>query len=154
MAKVAKVAKVKTPKVAKEPNEEKKLSPFDILNDLNRKVLHTEAEVKEAGLNIYLLLMFIKNHNIGIHIANYLNENWRIPFYDMYLFVFMTFKQFNVSGVRWIKSDKGIKVEYAEIVQRYYMCSYLTALEYLRVLPDTELKRIIDLYKTGGRSDN
>ena len=145
------MAKAKT----KEPKEpvEKKLSPFDILNDLNKKILHSEQEVIESGLNIYLLLMFIKNNNIGLHIANYLNENWKIPFYQMYLLTYMTFKKFNISGVRWIKSDKGIKFEQAENVQRYYMCSYLTALEYLRVLPDEELKRINDIYKTGGRSD-
>ena len=143
------MAKVKESK----PVSEKKISPFDILGDLNKGILHSEIEVKESGLNIYLLLMFIKNNNIGLHLANYLNENWKIEFYQMYLMTFFTFKKFNVSGVRWIKSEKGIKYEDAEVIQRYYLCSYLTALDYLRVLNDSELQKIKEIFKIGGKSD-
>ena len=147
-----------TPVRVGKPKKEKvsevtKLSPFDVLNDLNKHILHSEIEVKDSGLNIYLLLMFIKNNNIGLHLANYLNENWKIDFYQMYLFVFFTFKKFNVSGVRWVKSEKGLKYDQAENIQRYYHCSYITALDYLRVLPDSEIEKINQMYKHGGKSD-
>jgi len=138
-----------------------KLSPFTILGDLNcatyaggkPQKLYSEEQVKESGLNIYLLLTFIKNNNIGLQLAQYLNENWKIPFYQMYLITFFTFKRFKVSGVKWIKMDKGIKYDKCEVIQRYYHCNYLTSIEILRTLSAEELKRIESLYKTGGRNN-
>lgn len=128
-----------------------KISPFKILGALNHPgQLYSKEDVKASGLNIYLLLGFIKNSNIGLQLAQYLNENWRIPFYEMYLISFFTFKRFKVNGVRWIKTEKGIKYDKCEIIQRYYQCNYLTGLEFLRVLPEEEIKRIEDYYKTGG----
>lgn len=131
-----------------------KLQPFTILGALNDPgQLYTEEQVKESGLNIYLLLGFIKNNAIGLQLAQYLNENWKIPFYQMYLVAFFTFKRFRINGVRWVKMEKGTKFQKAETIQRYYLCNYPTALEILQTLPDEEIKRIEDFYKTGGRSN-
>lgn len=131
-----------------------KLQPFTILGALNYPgQLYSEEQVKESGLNIYLLLFFIKNSAVGLQLSQYLNENWKIPFYQMYLIAYFTFQRFKISGVRWIKSEKGIKYEKCEVIQRYYLCSYLTAIEILKTLPEEELKRIETYYKKGGRND-
>lgn len=131
-----------------------KIQPFTILGALNSPgKLYSEEDVKKSGLNIYLLLGFIKNSSIGLQLAQYLNENWKIPFYQMYLITFFTFKRFNVSGVRWVKMDKTIKYDKVEMIQRYYQCNYVTGIEFLRVTSDEELKRIEDYYKTGGSRD-
>lgn len=128
-----------------------KMNPFNILNGLNYPgQLYSEEKVKLSGLNIYLLLNFIKNNSIGLQLSEYLNENWRIPFYQMYLIAFFTFQRFKIRGVRWIKAEKNIKYDKLTTIQKYYQCNYLTGIEFLKVLPDEEIKRIEDYYKTGG----
>lgn len=143
-------------KTKKETKKETKLSPFTILGHLNcfttnqyngKKMsnyqkLFSEDDCKEAGLSAFLLIQFLKNHNLLINVAGYLNEHHKMKFYDMYLFAFFTFKQYNIGDVQWIKSDKFSKPEDIEMIMLYYRVKYKVALDYLEYMDENSLKEI------------
>lgn len=140
--------------------QQKKLNPFTILGHLNcfttnqyngKKLnnyqkLFSEEECKEAGLEKFLLLQFLKNNNLLVNVAVYLNENHKMKFYDMYLFAFFTFKQYNIGDVQWIKSDKFSKPEDVEMIMKYYKVGHRTALNYLDLITGESLKEIKKLF--------
>jgi hypothetical protein len=127
-----------------------KLTPFNILFDMNKHKIYTKEQVQESGLNSYLLLQFIRSHPLLINIASYINQNWKMPIYDQYLFVLLTFKRFNIKGVSWVKSNKLSKPEDVEMLQRYYNVPYMTASRYLQELPKQKIKEIKEYYDKGG----
>jgi len=129
---------------------EKPLTPFNILFNMNKGIFHTKEEVISSGLNVFLLLQFIRATPILSGVAGYINKNWKMNIYDQYLFVFLTFKRFNIKNVTWIKSEKIQKPEDVEIVQRYYNVSYIIANRYLLSLTKEKIKEINDYYDTGG----
>lgn len=126
------------------------LTPFTVLFDMNRGRIYSKEDVIKSGLSSYLLLHFIKTHPILLNVASYLNQNWRMPIYDMYLFVFLTFKRYKITDVRWVKSDKLQKPEDISLIQKYYNVSYKVASRYLDALSKEELEFIKDYYSTGG----
>lgn len=129
---------------------DKKLNPFDVLFAMNKGQLFTKEEVKDSGLSSFILIHFIKAHPILINVALYLNKNYRMDIYDMYLFVFLTFKRFNIKNVRWIKSEKMNKPEDIDVVMRYYSVGYKIANQYLDALPKKKIKEIKEYYDVGG----
>ena len=140
--------------------KETKLSPFTILGHLNcfntnqyngKKMnnyqkLFSEDECKQAGLSAFLLIQFLKNNNLLINVAGYLNENHKMKFYDMYLFAFFTFKQYNIGDVQWIKSEKFSKPEDIDMIQLYYKVGFRTAQTYLELMDDNSLKEIRKIF--------
>ena len=133
--------------------EETKVKPFDILFSLAKQKLYTEEEVKQSGLNIYLLLTYIRSSPVLLPVAQYLNENYKMKFYDMYLFVFFTFKRFNIQNVRWVKGDKLAKPQDVEMIQKYYYVKYKVAENYLTRMSKEDLDYIKEFYRTGGSKD-
>ena len=131
-------------------SQSKSVQPFDILNGLNRKILYSAEEVQQAKLKNYLLLTFIRGNNILLPIANYLNENRKIDIYSQYLFVYFSFVRFNISNVKWIKSDKTPKQEDIEMIMKYYYVKYTVAQTYLERINKKELNHIKEYYRTGG----
>lgn len=129
---------------------EKEITPFTVLFNLNKQVLHTKEEIEKSGLNSYLLIYFIRTHPILVNVASYLNSNYKMNIYDQYLFVFLTFKRFKINDVKWIKSEKQIRVEDVDMIMRYYMVSYKTAIRYFHALSDNQIKYIKEYYDKGG----
>lgn len=142
-------------------NKPQKLSPFTVLSGLNTYTisqyngkrssgtqrLYSDDEVKESGLDIYLLLQFIKNDPILINIACYLNEHHKMKIYDMYLFTFFSFKHAEIGGINWIKSLKSKHPADVKLLMRYYKIGYSDAMKYLDFIDVdnlNEIKKIID----------
>lgn len=128
-------------------------TPFNILFDLNNGKLYSEEQVKEAGLNTFLLINFIRTTPSLLPLAEFINSNWKIPFYNQYLLVYFSFKNLKLTNVRWVKSDKAIKIEDVELIQKYYYVKYRVALDYLQVLNDKDIEHIRTFYKRGGKKD-
>lgn len=123
-----------------------KLDFWKILNDLNKHILYKKEDVLRSGLSDYMLLHFLKSNPILLNVGNYLNKHKKIPLYDKYLFVFLTFKRFNISGIKWIKVEKQIKEEDIDIIIRYYGVTHREALYYLEKLSKQKIEEIKSLY--------
>ena len=143
--------------------KEQKLTPFTVMGALNTwqinryngnrinntQRLYSEDDVKESGLSHYLLLHFIKNCPQLIDITCYLNENYKhFKIYDMYLFVFFTFKRMELGAVEWVKSLGKYKApEDIEAICKYYRVKPKIAEYYLDSMTKERLlyiKRIFD----------
>ena len=121
------------------------MNPFDILNDIPKKRLHTKEEV-EKYLNIMLLVKYLSNNNIGLYIGEYLNRNYSMPIYDMYLFAFYILPK-SVNRIKYNKREKFVKCEDYEYIMTYYNCSYKVAEAYYKRMSNKEFKRISSLVK-------
>lgn len=119
----------------------KKLTPFTVLFDLPKKKLYTREEVKQSGLNIHLLLNFLKFHPIGVSIAEYINRNWSMNIYDMYLFAFYVLPK-QVTRINYRKKDVEEKIVDLDIIKEHYMVDDTTAKEYLSLIDDKTLNKI------------
>lgn len=150
----------KVEEVIEEPKKDSSLV-WKILDDLNtykinkyngKKILDTqelysEEDVKKSGLSIYLLLQFIKSEPRLINIAIYLNENYKMKLYDMYLFVFFTFMYAEIGGVSWVKGKgKPKSPEDTELIQKHYRVDYHTAFKYLDRLNKKDIFEIAKIY--------
>ena len=124
-----------------------KLTPFNILFNLNKNILHSEEDVKASGLNYFLLVNFIRTCKPLLPLANYLNNNHKMPLYQQYLLVYFAFIETGVSNVKWVKSDKALKIEDIDIIRKYYYVNYRVAISYLEVLQKEDIDRIKEFYK-------
>lgn len=116
------------------------MTPFDILNDIPRKKIHTKENV-EKYLDINLLIKFLSNNATGLSIAKYLNENYNMKIWDMYLFAFYILPH-SIKSIKYNKREKVVKCDDYEYVMEYYNCSYEVAERYYKLMSDKEFKRI------------
>lgn len=116
------------------------MTPFDILFDIPRKKLHAKEDV-EKFLDINLLVKFLSNHHIGLSIAKYLNENYSMKIWDMYLFAFYILPN-SIKKIQYNKREKEVKCDDYEYIMEYYNCSYDVAGRYYKLMSDVEFKRI------------
>ena len=128
-----------------------KINPFDVLNGMTKGKLYSEEDVKASSLNTFLLINYMRGSKVLLPLAEFINSNWKMNFYDQYLLSFFTFKALDIRYMKWIKADKGIKVEYIQDIQRYYSVNYKTAFMYLEIMKDEDIDYIVDFYKTGGK---
>ena len=150
----------KVEEVIEEPKKDSNLV-WKILDDLNtykinkyngKKIvdtqeLYSEEDVKKSGLSIYLLLQFIKNDPKLINIAIYLNENYKMPIYQMYLFVFFTFMYAEIGGVSWLKGKGKPKApEDIDLLRKHYRVDFNTAWKYLDKLNKKDIFEIAKIY--------
>lgn len=134
---------------------------WNILSDLNTYQIHrfngkrindtqklySELEVKQSGLSSFLLLQFIKNEPMLLGVAEYLNENYKMKIYDMYLFVFFTFMYAEIGNVQWVKLTGKMKMpEDIEILQKHYTIDYHTACRYLDIMSNEDILEIKKIY--------
>lgn len=121
------------------------MTPFDIMGDLGKRI-YTQEEV-EANLNIYLLIQYLKCSPITISFAEYLNSNYKLDIYQMYLLAYYALPK--GVRIRWIKTDKNAKDEDIILMQEHYVCGREVAMQYLELLPKEEFKRIEKMYQHG-----
>ena len=114
--------------------------PFDILNDIPKNKLYDKQDV-EKHLNISLLIKWLSNHNVGLSIAEYLNRNFRMNIYDMYLFTFYILPT-NIKKIKYNKRDKKEPLDDLKYITQYYNCSEEVAKDYYRQMSDKSFKKI------------
>jgi len=121
------------------------MSPFEIMGDFGKK-LYSEEEVN-ANLGIYLMVQYLKCHPVTLPLAEYLNSNWSLNVYQMYLLAYNMVP----AGLRikWIKTEKASNDEDVLLIQNHYVCGREVAVSYLELLTPSALDEIRKLYQHG-----
>ena len=128
----------------------KKLTPWDILFKLpGRKHLFSEEEVKESGLDVYLLIQFLASNGVGVHIAAYLPKYHKMRFYDMYMFAYYMLP-IQIGNIKWAKREKKTQDEVVDMFQDWYGCGREVAEKYLEISSKEEIQKIKDMTTVGG----
>ncbi len=127
--------------------KEKELTPFTVLYDLSKGKLYNKEDIETSGLSIFLLLNFIKTSSVLIPIASYLNQNSKMNFYNMYLFVFFSFRLYNVRYCKWNKALKVPKQDDVENIMNYFKVKKTVAIEYLESMNKKQLDYIKLVYR-------
>lgn len=128
---------------------QKKLTPFNILFGIPKKKEFSREDVKKSGLSNYLLLNYLKSNNVGVCIGEYLNRNWRIPFYDQYLFALHLLPK-QVNYIDFVKQEKVIPNDDLELIRKHYCIDEESAREYYKMISDKQISYLKKLYKTIG----
>lgn len=121
------------------------MTPFEIMGDFGKKS-HTEEDVN-ANLNIYLLLQYLKCHPVSLPLAEYLNSNWTLTIYQMYLLAYNMVPA--STRIKWIKTDKITNDEDVSLLQDHYVCGREVAISYLNLIGKDGLNDIRKLYQHG-----
>lgn len=127
--------------------EPQKLKPFDVLGAMTKNKLYTKEEVENC-LDVNLLLKYLRGNRVTIFIAEYLNRNYQMEIYDMYIFAFYTIPP-QLKYIKWVKTDKKVDDEDLLLLQKHYICNEDVAKVYLNLLDETSIKRIKRLYTKG-----
>jgi len=119
---------------------------FKVINTITSKQkVCTREEVYKSGLNLAVLIKHLASSPATVGIASYLNRNWKLDVYDMYLFAYANAKKCRVQYVK--RDKKEMKSEQAEIVMEYYNVSYDVAKKYLVSLDDLQYNTIEEIVK-------
>jgi len=126
----------------------KALSVFDVLSNItSTKPILSEAEVIGSGLNNVLLLQYLSSNIQTTPIAQFLNVNWKIGIYDMYIIA----KDMSINGrVTYIKREKYIDdIENKCIypIMDFYTVGKDVARDYYQVMSQNHIDYLNDISK-------
>ncbi len=117
------------------------LTPWMVLNSIiDKKKTYTQEEV-EQQLNLSLLIKYLSNNNTTLGIAEYLNNNYRMSLYDMYLFA-QNITPKSVGMIKYNKREKEEKIVDIEYIMEYYNTSYNVGLQYYKEMSDKQFDKI------------
>lgn len=116
------------------------MTPFDILFDIPKKKLHAKENV-EKYLDINLLIKFLSNNATGLSIAKYLNDNYSMKIWDMYLFAFYILPN-TIKKIKYNKREKVVRCDDYDYIMEYYNCSYEVAGAYYKLMSKEEFARV------------
>lgn len=106
----------------------------------------TDTEIK--SINSFMLARWLSNHPGTVAVANYINNNHQLDIVQQYLVA-----RYKVHGIKFIaqrkKSDDND--ELINILSEHYQIRDELALEYAKMLPETEINKLISMYKNTGR---
>lgn len=122
------------------------LTPWIVLNSIiDKKKIYSQEEV-EQQLNLSLLIKYLSNNSTTLGIAEYLNNNYRMSLYDMYLFAQSITPQ-SVGRIQYNKREKEEKIEDIEYIMEYYNTSYNVGLQYYKEMSDKQFEKIKSIVK-------
>ena len=128
-----------------EPKE--KRNSYQVMTSILKKdFIPTEEEIK--SLNSWMITRWLSNHPYGIEIANYINNNHNMPLHAQYWLA-----RNKVFGIKYIPYPKkeSDKNEVYEIFSNHYNCRLEIAKEMVSRLPQSEIDKIVNMYKNVGR---
>lgn len=132
---------LKAEKKAKEHNV------FHIISSaVDRKFIPREEEYDK--IPPYLFLRYFANDPVGLVLVSELNVRSNIPKKWEYWFMRHMMPK-STRYIRYNKKDKFDDEEFLNNLCDYYKCNDRQALEYLKMLPDDEVAKIREMYKSG-----
>lgn len=123
-----------------EDNKPKKPSPFEYIKEFGDKRRTLDGE----GYNAWLINTALSMRKDTVFYATEMDKYHHLPNEMQRDFYFHALKKGNYHA-KWAKSSKDQAIP---IISDYYKCSIRTAKEYLRVLSEEQLQRIIDIEAT------
>lgn len=135
-----------------ESKKKPKINIFDVMASSydRKKPEATEDEIE--ALSPYMFARYLSNNPVAVFWANELNNHDNIPKLYQYKFVRLSFPKDKVKFIRYIKSEEIFDKDTVEYACIEYKCGKEIAVKYLEMLPDTEVKRLIQKYTVGGRT--
>jgi len=126
----------------------KTLSVFDVLSNItSTKPILSESEVLGSGLNTVLLLQYLSSNIQTTPIAQFLNVNWKIDIYDMYVIA----KDMSINiRVNYIKREKyidDIENKYIYPIMDFYTVGKDVARDYYQSLSENHIEQLNDISK-------
>lgn len=124
---------------------EKEKSIFQIMGTaITKQEMPSNDEI--AKINPFLFMRWLSNHPIGVDIANYLNTSQGIPIKAQYLFVRYTMPP-KIKYISYPKQEKDNSKE-IDIIVKHYDVNRNTAKQYLSIISEEQLKRLMIAYTT------
>jgi hypothetical protein len=138
-------------KVAEELKKKPKVSIFDVMaSSYDRKKPEATPEEIEA-LSPYMFARYLSNNPVAVFWANELNNHPDIPKLYQYKFVRISFPKDKVKFIRYIKGDEIFDKDIIEYACIEYKCGKEVAVKYLEMMPESEIKKLLEKYDMGGR---
>jgi len=120
---------------------------FHIISSaVDRKFVPREEEYDK--IPPYLFLRYFANDPNGLIIVSELNVRKNIPKKWEYWFMRLMMPK-STRFIRFNKKEKFDDEQFLENLKHYYKCNERQALEYLKLLPESEVNRIKNIYKHG-----
>ena len=125
---------------------EKKLSPFDIVNNINDKTGF--LDVSETGYDAFVVNRCFSNVRDSVFFANEMNAAWGLPKDMQYSFMYFGLPKGKRFG-KWYKpNDEKEKIA---LLQEYYGLSTVKAKIAISVMDDSSFSEIQQQLEKGGR---
>ena len=117
--------------------KEKKLSPFDLANNMMKKTGHMDYEELKGVYNAFMINRIFSNGPHSIFFANEMNQCWQMPVtlqFDFYYFGLPKSNRYNP----WPKKEKELEFK-IDLVKRRYNYSTLRAKEVIPLIDELDL---------------
>lgn len=137
--------------VKEEPIEKKESrSMFEVMSTvINKKFWPTAEEVDK--INSFMLTRYISNDGVGIQAAAALDHyGSKMPMAAQYRYVRFTLSD-KISYIKFPKKEKVANQDEINIIQQHYKINERTAIEYIKLMTETQLQEIVDLYTKMGK---
>lgn len=124
-----------------------KRNPYQVMTNILKKEFKPSDEEMKS-VNSFMMVRWLSNHPQSIAVANYINNNHTMDIVQQYTLAYNT-----VHGIKYIanKGKEKHNDEVLDILSEHYNLRYELAKEYLKMLPEEEVQRIVGMYKNTGR---
>lgn len=116
---------------------------------VNKKFWPTTEEINK--INSFMLSRYISNDGVGIQCAAALDHyGSRMPMAAQYRFVRYTLSD-KISYIKFPKKEKVANQAELDIVRKHYKVNERIAVDYIKLMTETQLNEIVDLYTKMGK---